>query len=110
VEADVIVPEVGRPALLTFSRPYFRGYEARLGDEKLPVASYHGLFPTVDIPAGSHGRLALIYQPGWLIWGTASACASVLVILTAIALRRMESRRAVLPRRGHDDPVGGADI
>src|SRR6201981_926167 len=62
VEADVDVPNGDRPALLTFSRPYFRGYEARLGKRKLAVTSYCGLFPIVEVPAGVHGRLALIYR------------------------------------------------
>ncbi len=83
VEADVDVPEGHRPALLTFSRPYFRGYQARLGDRKLAVTSYHGLFPVVEIPSGVHGRLALIYRPAWLIWGSVVAVACALVILLA---------------------------
>jgi hypothetical protein len=82
VEADVDVPTGDRPALLTFSRPYFRGYEARLGNRKLVVTSYRGLFPIVEIPSGAHGRLALIYRPAWLIWGTvvAGACAFVMLL------------------------------
>jgi hypothetical protein len=87
VEADVDVPNGDRPALLTFSRPYFRGYEARLGKRKLAVTSYRGLFPIVEVPAGVHGRLALIYRPAWLIWGSATAVVCVLVILLAFILR-----------------------
>lgn len=88
VEADVDVPNGDRPALLTFSRPYFRGYDARLGHRKLAVTSYHGLFPIVEVPAGDHGRLALIYRPAWLIWGSGTAAVSVVVILFAFILRR----------------------
>ena len=88
VEADVDVPNGDRPALLTFSRPYFRGYEARLGNRKLAVTSYRGLFPIVEVPAATHGRLALIYRPAWLILGSATAAACVLVILLAFTLRR----------------------
>jgi hypothetical protein len=91
VQVDVDVPQGDRPALLTFSRPYFRGYEARLGDRKLAVTSYRGLFPIVEVPAGAHGRLALIYRPTWLIWGSVAAAASVLVILVAFLLRGRES-------------------
>jgi hypothetical protein len=87
VEAEVDVPNGDRPALLAFSRPYFRGYQAWLGDRKLPVTSYRGLFPIVDIPAGAHGRLALIYRPVWLIWGSATAIVCVLVILLAFLLK-----------------------
>ena len=88
VEADVDVPTDNHPALLIFSRPYFRGYEARLGNRKLVVTSYRGLFPIVEIPAGAHGRLALIYRPAWLIWGITTAAACVLLILLSFALRR----------------------
>jgi hypothetical protein len=87
VEADVDVPSLGRPALLTFSRPYFRGYQAWLGDRRLPVTSYRGLFPIVEVPAGAHGRLALIYRPVWLIWGSAAAIVCVLVILVSFVLK-----------------------
>jgi hypothetical protein len=87
VEMDVDVPTGDRPALLTFSRPYFRGYEARLDDRKLAVTSYRGLFPIVEVPAGAHGRLVLIYRPAWLIWGSLTSGACVLVILLAFILR-----------------------
>jgi hypothetical protein len=87
VEADVDVPNGDRPALITFSRPYFRGYEARLNNRKLAATSYRGLFPVVEVPAGARGRLALIYQPAWLILGSATAAACVLVILLAFTLR-----------------------
>jgi hypothetical protein len=86
-EADVYVPSGSLPGLLTFSRPFFRGYEARLGNRKLPVTSYRGLFPIVEVPAGAHGALILIYRPAWLIWGSAAAAASVLIILLAFIVR-----------------------
>jgi hypothetical protein len=87
VEVDVHVPNGDRPALITFSRPYFRGYEARLDNRKLAVTSYRGLFPIVEVPAGAHGRLALIYQPAWFILGSATAAACVFVFLLACTLR-----------------------
>src|SRR6266513_3199969 len=87
VEADIDVSNGNRPALLTFSRPFFRGYKAKIGNQKLAVTSYRGLFPTVEIPAGAHGRLALIYRPAWLILGSATAAACLLVILLGLTLR-----------------------
>jgi hypothetical protein len=87
VEADIDVSNGNRPALLTFSRPYFRGYKAKLGNQKLAVTSYRGLFPIVEVPAGAHGRLSLIYQPAWLILGSATAATCVLIILLAFILR-----------------------
>ena len=81
VDVDVDVPSGDRPALLTFSRPYFRGYEARLGNQELAVNSYRGLFPVVEVPAGLHGRLTLTYQPYWLKWGSGAAVACALVVM-----------------------------
>ena len=87
VEADIDIPAGDRSALLTFARPYFRGYKARVGDQKLAVASYRGLFPIVEVPAGAHGRVVLAYRPAWLIWGSVTAAACVLVILLAFILK-----------------------
>jgi hypothetical protein len=81
VEADVDVPAGDQSALLSFSRPYFRGYQARLGNQKLTVSSYRGLFPLVEIPANVHGQLILVYRPSWLIWGGSAAVACALVIM-----------------------------
>lgn len=80
VEVDVDVPKGDRSALLTFSRPYFRGYAAHLGHQKLAVASYRGLFPIIEVPGGAHGQLTLTYQPSWLIWGSVAAAACALVV------------------------------
>ena len=90
VEAYVQVPSGNRPALFTFSRPYFRGYEARLGNQKLAVSSYRGLFPIVEVPAGARGRLILAYRPYWLIWGGAVAviCTVVIVLSFLAAINR----------------------
>ena len=97
VEADIDVPAGDRPAVLIFSRPYFRGYKARLGDQKLAVASYRGLFPIVEVPAGKHGRLMLAYRPAWLIWGSAVAVACVLaMILSFIAACRTQIRNRLM--------------
>lgn len=79
VEADVDVPSGGPPALLIFSRPYFRGYRAQVGDRTLVVESENGLIPVVKVPSGTHGRLTLEYRPGWLVFGTivATGCAAI---------------------------------
>ena len=93
VEADVDVPSREWPALLIFSRPYFRGYQARLRNQTLPVASYRGLFPIVEVPAGTHGLLTLTYRPYWLIWGSSAVavCTVVVVIgfFTAMSWRNV---------------------
>src|ERR1044071_8554821 len=73
VQADIHVPTGDQPALLTFSRPYFRGYNAQVGGQKLMVTSYRGLFPIVEVPAGTQGRLTVVYRPAWLWWGGGAA-------------------------------------
>src|SRR5207249_1533426 len=97
VEVDVDVPNGDRPALLTFSRPYFRGYRARLDDQKLAVTSYRGLFPIVEIPAGTHGRLTLVYRPKWLSWGgsAAIACAFIMALSLIVAIPRRHAGNGI---------------
>jgi hypothetical protein len=92
VGADIDVPAGDRPALLTFSRPYFRGYKARIGDQKFAIASYRGLFPILEVPAGTHGRLTVAYRPAWLLWGggVAAVC-GLIVLLGVIAACRYSS-------------------
>ena len=74
VEVDLDVPSGQRPALLIFSRPYFRGYQARMNNQKLTVKSANGLFPVIQIPPGTNGHLVLEYRPAWLIVGAMLAC------------------------------------
>jgi hypothetical protein len=99
VEADIDVPPGDHPALLTFSRPYFRGYRARVGDQKLPVASYRGLFPILEVPAGTHGRLTLAYRPVWLLWGGSLAAVCGLIVLLSVISASRYSSPGMEPRR-----------
>ena len=85
VQLEVDVPNGGPPALLTFARPYFRGYQARLGAKKLKVDSYRGLFPTVEVPPGSRGQVVLAYRPWWLIWGGGLSVLCALIWMSALA-------------------------
>jgi hypothetical protein len=94
VEAEVDVSPGDRPALITFSRPYFSGYKASLGPTKLKVASERGLFPVMEIPAGSHGRLVLTYRPAWLIYGGAVAVACAAVWLAGVILAALRRPRS----------------
>jgi hypothetical protein len=84
VSADVDVPRGGPTALLTFSRPFFPGYEARIDGQRLNVDSYRSLFPIVEVPSGTHGRLTMVYRPWWLIWGSAASILCVGVWLFGI--------------------------
>jgi hypothetical protein len=84
VNADIDVPAGDRSALLTFSRPYFRGYKARIGNQKLAMTSYRGLFPILEVRARTHGRLTVEYRPAWLLWGGCLAVVSGLIVLLGI--------------------------
>jgi Bacterial membrane protein YfhO len=84
VSADIDVPGDGRSALLIFSRPYFRGYKARIGDQKLAITSCRGLFPILEVPAGTHGLLIVAYRPAWLLWGGGVAAVSGLIVLLGV--------------------------
>jgi hypothetical protein len=95
VTAEVDVPSGGSPALVTFSRPYFRGYEARLSQRRLRVDSYRNLFPIVEVPSGSHGELVLTYRPGWLIFGgILSIFSAAIWLLGLLAAARVFKTRA----------------
>lgn len=95
VSAAVNVP-ASAPATIVFSRPFFRGYRAAVNGKTFPVASYRGLIPLVELPAGTKGKLTLFYRPRWLILGgaIAAACALAWIVSTICALRANVSRRA----------------
>ena len=84
IALDVEVPAGGGNALLTFSRPYFGGYHATMGNSALPVGSYRGLFPIIEVPAGAHGRLTLIYRPWWLVAGGVMSIVSAAICVYGI--------------------------
>jgi hypothetical protein len=100
VTADIDVSAGDRSALLTFSRPYFRGYKARIGDQKLAIKSYRGLLPILEVPAGTHGRLTVAYRPAWLLWGggVAAVC-GLIVLLGVFAACRYSSSTGAESRR-----------
>jgi hypothetical protein len=79
-QADLVVPAGGAPGLLTVSRPFFDGYQARIGDRILKVDSYRGLIPVIELPAGTGGRLTMVYRPAWLRWGGGIAALSLLLM------------------------------
>lgn len=92
VELNVTVPKNG-PALLTFSRPFFPGYQARLDNEDLRVDSYRGLFPMVKVPAGAQGKLVLRYLPVWLKCGAAVSTVSGVILLVSLFAAQRNRRR-----------------
>jgi hypothetical protein len=77
--AFIDVPAGDRPALIAFSRPFFRGYRARIGKLKLPVFAVRNLIPLVEVPAGTSGKLTIAYRPAWLLYGgsVALVCAAI---------------------------------
>ena len=95
LEADVAAPAGIKPALLAVSRPFFEGYQAKVGDRFLKVESYRGLIPIIEIPPGLNGRLVMAYRPAWLIWGGACSVASLFVIVASAIFGALSSRRKI---------------
>jgi hypothetical protein len=98
LQADVVVPAGDKPALLTISRPFFNGYRAKLGSRSLKVDSYRGLIPIIELPAGTNGRLTLVYRPQWLLCGAAVAALSLLVLIAGIIGALVSGQRPNEPR------------
>jgi hypothetical protein len=100
VKATVAVPAGVQPALLTFSRPFFNGYQARIGDRPFRVDSYRGLFPVIEIPAGTSGRLTMVYRPPWLCWGggVSILCLGIVAGGGVLAIWQMRRSRSDEPR------------
>jgi hypothetical protein len=101
LEADVAVAANGEPALLTISRPFFNGYQAKIGDRFLEVSSYRGLLPVIELPAGTNGRLTLVYRPWWLLWGGgfSALCFGIVILSSAVSalqLRRSSKERSLI--------------
>jgi hypothetical protein len=92
LEADLVVPAGDKPALLTISRPFFGGYQASVRERSLKVESYHGLFPIIEVPPGTNGRLTMVYRPPWLVWGGAIAALSLLVLVAGAAAALFSQR------------------
>jgi hypothetical protein len=82
LEADIAVPAGDKPALLTVSRPFFKGYQASIGDRSFTVDSYRGLMLVVKIPAGTGGRLVFVYRPWWLVagGGLSAFCLAIAIV------------------------------
>jgi hypothetical protein len=99
VSAEVDVPAGGKPALVSFRRPFFPGYRATLNGRAVPVRSGDGLMPIVELPPGSRGRLELTYSPRAVLLGGLAAGLSLLVLgaAAALALRRQPERSPYNP-------------
>lgn len=95
VQADVIVSAGTRSALLTISRPFFPGYQAKIGDRSLRIDSYRGLIPIIEIPAGTTGSLVMMYRPAWLLWGSAMAALSLGIMLGSGTVLVFRTRRSL---------------
>jgi hypothetical protein len=95
LQADVVVPAGDKPALLTISRPYFNGYQARLGERSLKVDTYRGLVPVIEVPAGMHGRLTMVYRPPWLLWGGALSVLCFAVVMVSGIFCVIQMRRSL---------------
>ena len=96
LEADISVPAGDKPALLTISRPFFKGYQAMIGNRVLQVDSYRGLIPVIEVAPGISGRLTMGYRPPWLFWGgsVSTLCLGVMVIGGILAIWQTRRSRS----------------
>lgn len=94
VAATINVPAGDTTALLVFSRPFFDGYRATIDGRALPVSSYRGLMPMVEVPAGMSGRLGLFYRPWWLVWGRIISISGLAMMLAGSVLAIGQTRRS----------------
>jgi hypothetical protein len=92
--ANVTVPAGDRSALIVFSRPFFDGYRATINGRALPVSSYRGLTPSVEVPAGTSGRLELFYRPWWLVWGGIVSISGLAIMLVTGVFAIKQARRS----------------
>ena len=93
ISATVTVPSGERSAFLAISRPFFDGYRATIAGRPVPVTSYRGLIPMVELLPGVSGRLEIVYRPWWLIAGGIVAALSLAVLLgCAIPAARQSAR------------------
>jgi hypothetical protein len=88
VVATVTPAEPARPVRLVFSRAYFPGYRALVNGSSLAVTSLQGLAPTVELPAGTTGRVELIYRPRAVTLGGAISALTAAVSLGAFGYLR----------------------
>ncbi|HSH37515.1 MAG TPA: hypothetical protein VK993_01910 [Chthoniobacterales bacterium] len=95
VVADVTPSDATKPATILFSRPFFPGYTARLNGTAVPVSSYRGLIPSVEIPPGQSGLLELVYRPmPVVVGGSISLAAAALLIGSTLVLARRHAQPA----------------
>ena len=92
LSTDVSVGEGVSPAQIAVRRPFFASYAATLDGRPLRVHSDEGLFPIIDVPAGSRGRLLVSYSPRAVRWGTFLAAATLGALLLAWGIRLFSTR------------------
>ena len=86
---------------IMFSRLWFPGYRARLGDQRLEVSAYRQAFVSVTLPGSARGRLVLEYDPPYLRTGILLAVTGVLLFSAVVFCsfpRRQPHTTACVPR------------
>jgi hypothetical protein len=88
--------EVDSPAegYLFLSDPFYPGWRAEVDGEPIPILRANYAFRAVAVPAGRH-RVSMAFRPAsWLIGlGISAATVFVLLVLTALSLRRKRQDR-----------------
>lgn len=92
--ADLDLAPSAQGGRIVWARNWFPGYRASWNGSALPVGIVNGVFPSVTIPPGPGGTLALTYRPAGLDAGLALAAAAAVAWFSLVfALWRGASRR-----------------
>lgn len=91
-----IEAELDAPGYLVVSDLWYPGWDARSGEQRLPVHEANGGFRAVPLPAGRHVVEMTFVTPGWIAGATVSLATLITVLLTR-AMRRLSTRRNVVP-------------
>ena len=87
----VEAPDGGR---LTLSRPWVPGLQVRLGDQTIDPAPLDGIYPVVDVPAGTSAGLSVSYRlPRQRLLAVAVVVGLVLAAVSIITALRLRRRR-----------------
>ena len=75
------------------ARAWYPGLRAHLDGREILVEPIAGLVPSVVLPAGAHGRLAINYWPAGLTVGIYTALAGILILLAFAIVQLFKKTR-----------------
>ena len=101
---QVEAPDGGR---IVLSRPWVPGLQVSVGGQTVDADVLEGIYPVVDLPAGTSGELSVTYRPPRLrLLALAVAGGVVLAALSIFTAWRLRSRRLRTARPAHGEERG----